>query len=75
MKINSFIVGFYFTGDGALRDKDGHYRITGRMDDVINISGKRLGTAEVEDALVMNKQQVVLLCAHMLYNPTKITAL
>ncbi|KAK3740035.1 hypothetical protein QZH41_019662 [Actinostola sp. cb2023] len=43
--------GFYFTGDGALRDKDGHYRITGRMDDVINVSGKRLGTAEVEDAM------------------------
>jgi acetyl-CoA synthetase len=44
--------GFYFTGDGALRDKDGDYRITGRMDDVINVSGKRLGTAEVEDAMV-----------------------
>ena len=44
--------GYYFTGDGALRDKDGHYRITGRVDDVINISGHRLGTAEIEDALV-----------------------
>ncbi|XP_028409880.1 acetyl-coenzyme A synthetase 2-like, mitochondrial [Dendronephthya gigantea] len=43
--------GYYFTGDGALRDEDGHYRITGRVDDVINISGHRLGTAEVEDAL------------------------
>ncbi|EDO39135.1 predicted protein [Nematostella vectensis] len=43
--------GYYFTGDGALRDKDGHYRITGRMDDVVNVSGKRLGTAEVEDAM------------------------
>ncbi|CAH3040949.1 unnamed protein product [Porites lobata] len=43
--------GFYFTGDGALRDIDGDYRITGRMDDVINVSGKRLGTAEIEDAL------------------------
>ncbi|CAB3991687.1 acetyl-coenzyme A synthetase 2-like, mitochondrial [Paramuricea clavata] len=43
--------GYYFTGDGALRDKDGHYRITGRVDDVINISGHRLGTAEIEDAL------------------------
>ena len=44
--------GYYFTGDGALRDEDGHYRITGRVDDVINISGHRLGTAEIEDALV-----------------------
>lgn len=43
--------GYYFTGDGALRDKDGDYRITGRMDDVINVSGKRLGTAEIEDAM------------------------
>ena len=44
--------GFYFTGDGAIRHGDGHYQITGRMDDVINVSGHRLGTAEVEDALV-----------------------
>merc|ERR1719184_15287 len=43
--------GYYFTGDGALRDKDGYYQITGRMDDVINVTGHRLGTAEVEDAL------------------------
>lgn len=43
--------GYYFSGDGAERDADGHYRITGRMDDVINISGHRLGTAEVEDVL------------------------
>ncbi len=42
---------FYFTGDGCLRDKDGHYRITGRVDDVINVSGHRIGTAEVEDAI------------------------
>ena len=48
-----YFLGFYFTGDGALRDIDGDYRITGRMDDVINVSGKRLGTAEIEDALVM----------------------
>lgn len=47
--------GFYFTGDGALRDKDGDYRITGRMDDVINVSGKRLGTAEIEDAMDYHK--------------------
>lgn len=39
--------GLYFTGDGALRDEDGHYRITGRVDDVINVSGHRMGTAEV----------------------------
>ena len=44
--------GYYFTGDGAYRSKDGYYQITGRMDDVINISGHRLGTAEIEDALV-----------------------
>ncbi len=43
--------GRYFTGDGARRDSDGYYRITGRVDDVINISGHRLGTAEVESAL------------------------
>lgn len=45
-------VGYYFTGDGAHRTADGYYQITGRMDDVINISGHRLGTAEIEDALV-----------------------
>jgi len=50
------ISGFYFTGDGALRDKDGDYRITGRMDDVINVSGKRLGTAEIEDAMVTSEE-------------------
>jgi acetyl-CoA synthetase len=44
--------GKYFTGDGARRDKDGYYWITGRVDDVINVSGHRLGTAEVESALV-----------------------
>ncbi|KAG8444062.1 hypothetical protein GDO86_009303 [Hymenochirus boettgeri] len=43
--------GYYFTGDGAYRSNDGYYQITGRMDDVINISGHRLGTAEIEDAL------------------------
>ena len=45
-------VGVYFTGDGALRDGDGHYQITGRVDDVINAKGHRLGTAEVESAMV-----------------------
>ena len=44
--------GKYFTGDGARRDKDGYYWITGRVDDVINVSGHRMGTAEVESALV-----------------------
>ncbi|GAB4197841.1 MAG: acetate--CoA ligase [Wenzhouxiangellaceae bacterium] len=44
--------GYYFTGDGARRDEDGYYWITGRVDDVINVSGHRLGTAEVESALV-----------------------
>jgi acetyl-CoA synthetase len=43
--------GKYFTGDGAQRDEDGYYRITGRVDDVINVSGPRLGTAEIESAL------------------------
>jgi acetyl-CoA synthetase len=44
--------GMYFTGDGARRDEDGYYWITGRVDDVLNVSGHRLGTAEVESALV-----------------------
>ncbi|MCY4144382.1 MAG: acetate--CoA ligase [Gammaproteobacteria bacterium] len=46
--------GKYFTGDGARRDKDGYYWITGRVDDVINVSGHRLGTAEIESALVLH---------------------
>jgi len=46
--------GMYFTGDGARRDADGYYWITGRVDDVINVSGHRLGTAEVESALVLH---------------------
>jgi acetyl-CoA synthetase len=44
--------GYYFTGDGCRRDKDGYYWITGRVDDVLNVSGHRIGTAEVESALV-----------------------
>jgi len=44
--------GYYFTGDGCRRDKDGYYWITGRVDDVLNVSGHRMGTAEVESALV-----------------------
>jgi acetyl-CoA synthetase len=43
--------GYYFTGDGCRRDEDGYYRITGRVDDVLNVSGHRLGTAEIENAL------------------------
>ncbi|MCP1443411.1 acetyl-CoA synthetase [Pseudomonas sp. GGS8] len=46
--------GYYFTGDGARRDEDGDYWITGRIDDVINVSGHRIGTAEVESALVLH---------------------
>jgi acetyl-CoA synthetase len=47
--------GLYFTGDGALRDAAGNYRITGRVDDVLNISGHRIGTAEVENAINMHE--------------------
>ncbi len=48
--------GFYFTGDGCRRDADGYYWITGRVDDVINVSGHRLGTAEIESALVSHSK-------------------
>ena len=48
--------GMYFTGDGARRDEDGYYWITGRVDDVINVAGHRLGTAEVESALVAHRR-------------------
>jgi acetyl-CoA synthetase len=48
--------GFYFSGDGCKRDQDGYYWITGRVDDVINVAGHRLGTAEVESALVLHPQ-------------------
>ncbi|RKG38871.1 acetate--CoA ligase [Acinetobacter rongchengensis] len=48
--------GTYFTGDGARRDKDGYYWITGRVDDVLNVSGHRLGTAEIESALVAHEK-------------------
>ncbi|MFN2437442.1 MAG: hypothetical protein ABR513_10200, partial [Desulfotignum sp.] len=47
--------GYYFTGDGCRRDADGDYWITGRVDDVINVSGHRMGTAEVESALVAHQ--------------------
>ncbi|CAI2718244.1 acetate--CoA ligase [Nitrospina watsonii] len=48
--------GYYFTGDGCRRDKDGYYWVTGRVDDVINVSGHRIGTAEVESALVLHEK-------------------
>lgn len=44
--------GLYFTGDGCRRDSDGYYQITGRVDDVINVKGHRIGTAELESCLV-----------------------
>ena len=47
--------GLYFTGDGCRRDQDGYYWITGRVDDVLNVSGHRLGTAEIESALVAHE--------------------
>ncbi len=50
--------GYYFTGDGAKRDDNGMYRILGRVDDVINVSGHRIGTAEVEDAINQDKEVV-----------------
>ena len=59
--------GYYFTGDGARRDKDGHYWITGRVDDVLNISGHRIGTAEIESALVLHAdiaEAAVVGCPH-----------
>lgn len=48
--------GYYFTGDGARRDADGDYWITGRVDDVLNVSGHRMGTAEIESALVLHEK-------------------
>jgi acetyl-CoA synthetase len=50
--------GLYFTGDGALKDEEGNYRITGRVDDVLNVSGHRIGTAEVENAINMHTNVV-----------------
>ncbi len=51
----SMYPGYYFTGDGCRRDEDGYYWITGRVDDVLNVSGHRMGTAEVESALVLHE--------------------
>jgi len=55
--------GCYFSGDGAMKDENGYITVTGRMDDVINISGHRLGTAEIEDVMVS------ILIPYHLYNP------
>jgi acetyl-CoA synthetase len=49
------VKGAYFTGDGAYRDQDGYIRVVGRVDDVLNVSGHRIGTAEIESALVSHK--------------------
>ncbi len=59
--------GYYFTGDGARRDGDGDYWITGRVDDVLNVSGHRMGTAEIESALVLHEkvaEAAVVGCPH-----------
>ena len=63
----SRVPGLYFTGDGAKKDEDGYYWISGRIDDVINVSGHRLGTAEVESALVLHPkvaEAAVVGCPH-----------
>src|SRR5947209_14995399 len=53
----SQIEGVYFAGDGARKDQDGYYWIMGRIDDVINVAGHRLGTAEIESALVSRSEE------------------
>lgn len=57
--------GYYFTGDGAKRDKDGYYFITGRVDDVLNIAGHRLGTAEIEACIAEHEQIAEAACVGM----------
>lgn len=54
------ILGYFFTGDGAFRTSKGYYQLTGRLDDVINVSGHRLGTAEVEDVMVRNECTIIV---------------
>jgi len=61
----SDVPGFYFTGDGARRDADGYFWIMGRIDDVINVSGHRLGTAEVESAIVSHAAVAEAACVGM----------
>ena len=59
--------GYYFTGDGCRRDEDGYYWITGRVEDVLNVSGHRMGTAEIESALVLHEnvaEAAVVGCPH-----------
>ncbi len=60
--------GMYFTGDGCRRDEDGYYWITGRVDDVINVSGHRMGTAEVESALVAHPKVAEAACVGYPHN-------
>ncbi|KAB1262307.1 Acetyl-coenzyme A synthetase 2-like; mitochondrial [Camelus dromedarius] len=70
--------GYYFTGDGAYRTPEGYYQITGRMDDVINISGHRVGTAEIEDALVSVAPQPgswALRCGVVIERPAGVSSL
>ena len=57
--------GVYFTGDGALRDEDGLYRITGRVDDIIMSKGHRIGTAELECAMVSGYMYLYIYTCHM----------
>merc|ERR1712217_582924 len=59
---DGFFAGYYFTGDGARRDVDGYYWVTGRVDDVLNVSGHRLGTAEIESAIVTHESCVEAAC-------------
>merc|ERR1712217_613365 len=59
---DGFFAGYYFTGDGARRDADGYYWVTGRVDDVLNVSGHRLGTAEIESAIVEHPACVEAAC-------------
>src|SRR6185295_17523397 len=61
----SDVPGMYFTGDGARRDNDGYFWIMGRIDDVINVSGHRLGTAEVESAIVAHESVAEAACVGM----------
>lgn len=66
--------GCYFSGDGAYRDNEGHYRITGRVDDVINVKSHRLGTAEVESAMVGSSVCLRPGCVAVTFLPTPCAA-
>ena len=67
--------GYFFTGDGAYRSKDGHYQIIGRLDDVINVSGHRIGTAELEDVVVCTVRTMTLRICFQLCLKCKIAGL